>query len=125
MTFRILLVDDNDMQLRLNGKLLSMEGYSILPAHNKHEAIQAIAKEKPDLAMLDVMMPETSGYDLCKILRQSPHNLDIPIVLLTATVSQMERELAEAAGANAVWSKPLDIGKFQERLTSLLPEIDP
>lgn len=120
MTYRILLVDDNEIQLRLISRLLAMEGYQVTTALSGKEAIQAVINETPDIAVLDGMMPEMSGYDLCKILRQPPHSFQIPIVMLTAMVSQVEKNMAKDAGANDVWSKPFDVDFFNERIKFLV-----
>ncbi len=72
MTYSILIVDDNDINLVLLGKILELEGYQISKAHNGTEAIQAVMNRMPDLSILDVMMPDISGFDLCRKLRQPP-----------------------------------------------------
>jgi DNA-binding response OmpR family regulator len=74
----------------------------------------------PDLAVLDVMMPDMDGYELCQKLRQPPLNVVVPIVLLTAMNSDMERSLAIKAGANDIWSKPFDMELFRRRIGDLL-----
>jgi len=74
----------------------------------------------PDLAILDVMMPDMDGYELCKKLRQPPINAVVPIILLTAMNSEMERQLALKAGANDIWSKPFDMELFRRRIGDLL-----
>ena len=76
----------------------------------------------PDLAILDVMMPDMDGYQLCQKLRQPPLNVVVPIVLLTAMSSDMERELAKKAGANDIWSKPFDMELFRRRIGELLEQ---
>jgi DNA-binding response OmpR family regulator len=74
----------------------------------------------PDLAILDVMMPDMDGYELCQKLRQPPLNVTVPIILLTAMNSSMERSLALKAGANDIWSKPFDMELFRKRVGELL-----
>lgn len=120
MAYSILIVDDNDINLILLGKILELEGYQVVKAHNGTEAIQAITKQMPDLAILDVMMPDIGGYDLCRKLRQPPLDVKIPIVMLTAMDVKMERQNASDAGANDIWSKPLDMDFFTRRIKELL-----
>ena len=91
MSYSILVVDDNDMNLMLISKILELEGYQVTSARNGQEAIQSVVDKMPDLAILDVMMPDMDGYELCKKLRQPPLNVTMPIVLLTAMSSDMER----------------------------------
>jgi CheY-like chemotaxis protein len=120
MTHSILIVDDNDINLVLLGKILELEGYQVFKAHNGTEAIQAITEHLPDLAILDVMMPDIGGYDLCKKLRQPPLDIKIPIVMLTAMDVKTEKENASKAGANDIWSKPFDMDFFTRRIKELL-----
>jgi two-component system alkaline phosphatase synthesis response regulator PhoP len=120
MPYSILVVDDNDMNLMLIAKILELEGYQVVPARNGREAIQAVVAKVPDLAILDVMMPDMDGYELCKKLRQPPLNVAIPIVLLTAMASDMEMSLAMKAGANDIWPKPFDIELFRRKVGELL-----
>jgi CheY-like chemotaxis protein len=98
MSYSVLVVDDNDMNLTLIAKILELEGYQVVLARNGREAIQAVMLSMPDLAILDVMMPDMDGYELCQKLRQPPLNVVVPIVLLTAMNSDMERSLAIKAG---------------------------
>jgi CheY-like chemotaxis protein len=113
MPFHILVVDDNELNLDLLSKILELEGYQVTMAHSGMEAIQAAVQKMPDLALLDVMMPEMNGYELCRTMRQPPFNAKIPIVLLTAMSSEIEKEHALEAGANDIWSKPFDLEKFR------------
>ena len=117
---RILVVDDNDINLDLLSRILELEGYLVTIAHSGMEAIQIAVQLKPDLAILDVMMPEMNGYQLCSKLRQPPCSLRIPIVLLTAMSSDGERTLALEAGANDIWSKPFDMNIFRRRIGELI-----
>jgi len=120
MTYHILVVDDNDMNLVLLSKILELEGYQVTTAQNGMDAIQSALKKMPDLAILDVMMPEMSGYELCRKLRQPPFIIKIPIVLLTAMSSEEERVQALEAGADDIWTKPFDVGLFRRRIGELI-----
>jgi len=122
--YSVLVVDDNDMNLTLIAKILELEGYQVDVARNGREAIQAVVSKEPDLAILDVMMPDMNGYELCKKLRQPPVTMRSPIVLLTAMNSEMERNLAVQAGANDIWSKPFDMELFRQRVGDLLKQAD-
>jgi DNA-binding response OmpR family regulator len=120
MASNILIVDDNEMNLFLLAKILELEGYQVTLAHNGMEAIQSALESKPDLALLDVMMPEMNGYELCRKMRQPPLSMEIPIVMLTAMSSEGERTQALEAGANDVWSKPFDMDALRTRIHALL-----
>jgi CheY-like chemotaxis protein len=122
MSFHIMVVDDNDMNLFLLAKILELEGYTVTQARNGMEAIQSAVQKMPDLALLDVMMPDMDGYELCRKLRQPPFQAGIPIVLLTAMNSDGEEAMAREAGANEIWSKPFDMEMFRRRIGDLLNE---
>ena len=122
--FQILVVDDNETNLTLISKILELEGYHVLVAHNGLEAIQSVLHHQPDLALLDVMMPDMDGYTLCRNLRQSLH-AGMPIILLTAMNSEIERKQASEAGANDIWSKPFDLDLFRSRIDVLLKTASP
>jgi CheY-like chemotaxis protein len=125
MPYKILVVDDNDINLALVGKILELEGYQILPAHNCTEAVDLLLSSTPDLAILDVMMPDMDGYELCMKFREPPINATMPIVMLTAMNSPTERLLALKAGANDIWSKPFDMDAFRQRIGDLLKAANP
>jgi CheY-like chemotaxis protein len=116
----ILVVDDNEMNTTLVGKILEMDGYKVSAAWNGIEAIQSVMQHMPDLAVLDVMMPDMNGFELCRKLRQPPLNATMPIVILTAMNSEIERQHAMEAGANDIWSKPFDMELFRRRIGQLM-----
>jgi two-component system response regulator MprA len=120
MPNHILVVDDNDLNRALIAKILELESYQVTLARNGTEAIQSVMHAMPDLAILDVMMPDMDGYELCRKLRQPPLNARIPIVMLTAMSSEEEKRLALAAGANDIWSKPFDMDVFRKSVGELL-----
>ncbi|MDO9347724.1 MAG: response regulator, partial [Anaerolineales bacterium] len=72
MPLRILVVDDENINLRLVSRLLEMEGYEVVSAQSGEAALHLIEQKRPDLALLDVMMPVMDGYELCRRLRQNP-----------------------------------------------------
>jgi CheY-like chemotaxis protein len=120
MSYRILVVDDNDMNLTLVSKILELEGYEVTVACNATDAIQSVVGDMPNLAILDVMMPDMDGYELCRKLRQPPIGAKMPIVMLTAMNSNTEKQLAIEAGANDIWSKPFDMDTFRRHIGELL-----
>ena len=120
MPYQIMVVDDNDMNLMLLSKILEMDGYQVRTAINGMEAIRLAEQQMPDLAILDVMMPDMDGYTLCRKLRQPPFNQNIPIVMLTAMSGDKDRQEALEAGANDVWNKPFDMDLFKQRIGELI-----
>jgi CheY-like chemotaxis protein len=120
MKYKILVVDDNEMNLTLIAKILELEGYQVKAVQNGLDAIDAVSQNPPDMAVLDVMMPDMDGYTLCEKLRQPPLKAIFPIIMLTAMNSEFEKDRADAAGANEMWSKPFDIELFRRRIQELL-----
>jgi CheY-like chemotaxis protein len=120
MPYRILVVDDDEMNLSLVSKILGLDGYRVTQALSGQEAIQSVLQEMPNLALLDIMMPDMNGFDLCRTLRQPPVNVTVPIIMLTAMNSEIERQHALEAGANEIWSKPFDMELFRRRISELL-----
>jgi CheY-like chemotaxis protein len=119
MGYRILVVDDNDVNLRLIEKILEMEGYQVTLAQSGQEAL-GLLSQPFDLAILDVMMPEMNGFELCRRLRSSAPHAGIPILLLTALSGENERSMAKTVGANAILSKPFDMDSFKKRVAEYL-----
>lgn len=120
MTYQILIVDDNELNLLLITRILNMEGYIVLTARNGNDAMSLAKNNTLDMIFLDVMMPDISGYDLCRNLRALPNTSLIPIIMLTAMDSDSEKSLAKEAGANEVWSKPFDFELFSRRVKELI-----
>ena len=88
---KLLLVDD-DMTLReLYEERMRMEGYTIISAVDGEEAIEKVAKEKPDVILLDIMMPKINGIDVMKMLREKEDTANIPIIILTALVQEIDK----------------------------------
>jgi two-component system sensor histidine kinase ChiS len=116
----ILVVDDNEINLKLISKILELGGYQVATARSGRDALEMIRTRMPDLAILDVMMPDMDGYELCTSLRQPPIAAKIPIVMLTALNDETERALAVKAGANDLWSKPFEMDEMRGRLDALL-----
>jgi two-component system sensor histidine kinase/response regulator len=81
---KILIVDDNEENLSVSGNLLMNEGYTIQIASNWEQAIQVAQRKSPDLILLDISMPEKTGYEVCEILKADPQTSTIPIIFLTA-----------------------------------------
>ena len=116
---RILVVDDTAENIRLLEALLSPRGYSVLTAGSGAEALEKLRVESPDLVLLDVVMPEMDGYEVCRALRDDPATTFLPVVMVTASGSE-QRVAAIEAGADDFISKPLDQAELLARIRSLL-----
>lgn len=112
MAKRILIVDDDEMVLMALNELLRPEGYKIDSAGNARDALIKIDENRYDLLMLDIIMPEMSGLELCKMIRKKEDYSEIPIVFLTAKSREEDRVQGLEAGANLFLSKPISPDKL-------------
>jgi PAS domain S-box-containing protein len=105
---RILVTDDDIQTLRLIGYILRGQGYEVSEAMSGAEALRSIALNKPDLMVLDVMMPDLDGYEVCRRVRSDPKTSNLPVVLLTAKAQASDRAEGLLAGADDYITKPID-----------------
>ncbi len=106
--FKLLVVDDVPTNVILLKALLSRQQYNVVTASSGPEALEIIQKDCPDLVLLDVMMPEMSGLEVCKHIRQDLNLNDLPVILLTALNNNEDIVEGFAAGANDFVSKPFN-----------------
>jgi len=125
MPLRILIVDDEAINLKLVSRLLEIEGYEVRSARSGEAALRLIEQTPPDLALLDVRMPDMEGYELCRRLRQNPLTAGIPIVMLTALVDENDRLKGIEAGADDCLPKPFDVEMLRTLLARLLHDRNP
>lgn len=117
---RILIVDDNEMTLTLVSKILELEGFEVNIASNAIDTFKMIGDNHYDLLILDVMMPDMNGYDLCRVLRGEPYNIQSPVMILTAEGNNLERQRALDCGANDLLTKPFNMDIFNSHVKTLL-----
>ncbi len=104
----ILVVDDEDDTIELARMVLEFEGYQVFSASNGQDAIDFLKENevKPDLILLDVLMPKMDGLEVCKWVKKQSYLRSIPILLFTAKVGKKDRIAGEEAGADAYINKP-------------------
>jgi two-component system, cell cycle response regulator len=119
MTARILVVDDIEANIRLLEAKLSAEYYEVLSATDGVTALAMAAAEKPDIILLDVMMPGMDGFQVCRRLKEEPTTRHIPIVLITALDGRADRIAGLEAGADEFLTKPIDDVVLFARVRSL------
>ncbi len=116
----ILIVDDIPANLTLLGAILKKEGYKIRPVPNGRLALQAAEKEHPDLILLDVMMPDMNGYEVCNHLRQDPELKHIPVIFISALSDTNDIVNALAAGGVDYITKPFQAEEVRARVATHL-----
>ena len=117
---RILVVDDTEPNLRLLRALLTGAGYEVITANCGTEGIAAAARENPDLILLDIMMPDLTGFDVCQRLRAAAETRQTPIVFLTALHEMEDHMRAVDVGGDDVLTKPINKLELLLRVKSLL-----
>jgi PAS domain S-box-containing protein len=119
-TPNILVVDDEDKNIKLVKSMLIQENYDIKGCLSGEEALKSLQDYKPDLILLDILMPGIDGFELCKILKKDVNTRAIPIVVVTALKEREDRKKALDAGAEDFLNKPLDQFELIARVKSLL-----
>ena len=114
---KILVIDDEDLLVKGIRFNLQNEGYEVLTGSNGLEALQIVQSQKPDLLVLDVMMPEMDGLTACSKIREFS---DVPIILLTAKTDDMDKLMGFDHGADDYLTKPFNILELKARIRALL-----
>ncbi len=117
---KILIVDDDPKAVKLMGYILRKEGYEIIPALSGEEALRILGEQSPDLVILDIMMPEMDGYEVCRRIRANPRTSRIPVIMLTAKAMPEDRITGFEAGADDYITKPVLPAELLARVKVLL-----
>ncbi len=112
----ILIVDDNPQNLQVLGNIVEGEGYDVALAMSGKQALSFLTKEKADLLLLDVMMPEMNGYEVCRTLKESPDLKDIPIIFLTAKTETTDIVAGFEVGGVDYVTKPFNATELLARI---------
>jgi len=117
----IMVVDDEEDILNLIERILSRRGHRVITARDGREALRKLKEERPDLVLLDIMMPGLSGYQLCKIIKQSRETSSTTVAMLTVKSDDEDKVRAlEDSGADWYFTKPIDAKRFARSVEWLL-----
>ena len=120
MTAKILIADDEPNSVISLEYLLQREGYAVVIARDGNEALDSIARERPDLVLLDVMMPHKTGFEVCQAVRADAALQTTKILMLTAKGRETDVAKGLALGANAYMTKPFSTRELVQKVADLL-----
>ena len=119
---KVLVVEDNEMNMRLFSDLLKTKKYEVFECMQGSKALGMVKKIHPDLVLMDIQMPEISGIDITKMIRETPAIAQTPILAVSAFAMKSDEERILKAGVNGYISKPISIPLFFETVAHLLKE---
>lgn len=117
---RVLVVEDEESLLKLLTVILTVNGYEVFGASTGNEALGKLSDETFDLIILDIMLPDINGYDICRQIKGNSLHANIPVVMLTAKKSAEDRELGSTCGADLYLTKPFKSAVIIEVINKLL-----
>lgn len=117
---KILLIDDSSVNNLLLQNILEDEGFEVQIAFSGREGLEKIDINKPDLVVLDIMMPRMDGFEVLKQIISNPETKNIPVIMLTAKKDSKDEELAREIGAVDYMTKPVDIENTLQRIRKFL-----
>ena len=120
MTQRILVVDDDKEIVRLVRAYLEQDGYQVLTAYDGETALHILRRERPDLVVLDLMLPDRDGWDVTRIVRGDPALPATPIIMLTARVEDQDKIVGLEMGADDYVTKPFNPREVVARVRAVL-----
>jgi two-component system, cell cycle response regulator DivK len=122
MTKTVLIVEDNELNMKLFHDLLDAHGYRTLQTRNGMEALALAREHRPDLILMDIQLPEVSGLEVTKWLKEDDQLRKIPVVAVTAFAMKGDEERIREGGCEAYISKPISISTFLETVRQFIGE---
>jgi two-component system cell cycle response regulator DivK len=116
----VLIVEDNELNMKLFNDLLEAHGYITIQTRDGMEALQLAAEKRPDLIVMDIQLPEVSGLDVTRQLKQDPELRHIPIIAVTAFAMKGDEEKIREGGCEDYIAKPISVTKFLETVQKYL-----
>lgn len=122
MSKTVLIVEDNELNMKLFHDLLVAHGYETLQTNNGLKAMDIARENMPDLILMDIQLPEVSGLDVIKWLKEDETLRKIPVIAVTAFAMKGDEERIRAGGCEAYISKPISVGKFVDTVKQFLDD---
>ncbi len=119
---KILVIDDSSTNIVLLNAILIQNGYDVITAFNAKEAFQTLEKGSPDLILLDLLMPEVSGFDFLDKIKKNNKLKKIPVVIVSAIGNKENIQLTREMGAVSFISKPIDVDQLLDTVSELLQQ---
>jgi len=116
----VLIVEDNELNMKLFHDLLQANGFNTIETRNGIEALDLARKHKPDLILMDIQLPEVSGLEVTKWIKEDDELKSIPVVAVTAFAMKGDEERIREGGCEAYLSKPISVAKFMETIRRFL-----
>jgi two-component system cell cycle response regulator DivK len=120
MAKKVLIVEDNELNMKLFHDLLEAQGYDILETREGLQALSLARQHRPDLILMDIQLPEISGLEVTKWLKEDDELAAIPVVAVTAFAMKGDEERIREGGCEAYISKPISVSHFLETISKLL-----
>ncbi|MCY7369907.1 MAG: response regulator [Polaromonas sp.] len=116
---KVLVVDDSKTELMFLSDLLTKKGFTVKTAENAEDAFRRLAEEKPDLILMDVVMPGQNGFQLTRAISRDPLFSDVPIIMCTSKNQETDRVWAMRQGARDYITKPVSASDLMEKIRAL------
>ncbi len=116
----ILIVEDNEKNMKLVRDILQVKGYETMEAGTAEDGLLMAAARKPDLVLMDIQLPGMNGIEALGELRANPATADIPVIAVTASVMQQDRKHITEAGFDGYLGKPIDLKEFLDAVKKML-----
>ena len=117
---QVLIVEDNVLNMKLFNDLLEAHGYSTLKSSSGLEGFELARNHRPDLILMDIQLPEVSGIDIIKLLKENDDLRRIPVIAITAFAMKGDEERIRDSGCEGYLSKPISVSKFIETVRSFI-----
>jgi two-component system cell cycle response regulator DivK len=120
MSKKVLIVEDNELNMKLFNDLLEAHGYATVQTRNGMEVLDLVRVHRPDLILMDIQLPEVSGLQVTQWIKDDPSLRHIPVIAITAFAMKGDEEKIRQGGCEAYLSKPISVVKFLETVRNFI-----